>query len=288
MHALTLLGCTTPLIEERVVEADVHATWSMGGENDLFGDSVAWREGQLLVAAPGRGCAYLDGEALGTPADWVGWISADRVQAGRDGRVEVDGEARWQAGALAFFAVGERGAVGSTVDTLWTDDAGAVASPGIQNVGVGEDRRLAVVCDSACGARAFDDSGADVGEVAPAGHLGAVAEWRGVAWAGDPQWEDDDGAGRVCSEDGVCVEGLPGDHLGVSIGGGYAAGVFNKWVVPPRARVVPLVDGAVYAFERGVETRPLALSGDGSTLVIGSPWYPVDGRASGAVAVVTR
>ncbi|MFZ5476333.1 MAG: hypothetical protein ACOZNI_06105, partial [Myxococcota bacterium] len=121
-----------------------------------------------------------------------------------------------------------------------------------------------------------------------AGEGGDVGEWDGVAWAGDPQLDDDDGAGRVCSEAGDCVEGLAGDHLGAAIGGGFAAGSFNKWIVPARARVVPLHGGIVYAMEEGAEIQPLTLDGDDATLIVGAPYHPAHGEPSGVVVEVPR
>jgi hypothetical protein len=113
-----------------------------------------------------------------------------------------------------------------------------------------------------------------------------VGEWDGVAWAGDPEEEIPDGGGSVCAEDGRCVHGLVGDHLGAAIGGGFAAGAFNKWVVPARGRVVPLGAGTTYAIERGGENQPLAVAGDGDTLVVGHGQYPAGESPGGAVVTL--
>jgi hypothetical protein len=106
-----------------------------------------------------------------------------------------------------------------------------------------------------------------------------------VAWGGDPRWDEPEAGGTVYAEDGREIEGLPGDHLGAAIGGGYTAGTFNKWVVPARGRVVPLDGGIVFDLEVGAEIQPI-LVGGGDPLVVGAPYHPADGVPAGAVVVV--
>jgi hypothetical protein len=92
----------------------------------------------------------------------------------------------------------------------------------------------------------------------------------------------------VRCEDGREIHGLGGDHLGRAIGGGWTAGTFNKWVVPARARVVPLDGGEVLALEEGAEGQPLAVAAEEGLLVVGAPYEANGGGPAGAVYEVPR
>lgn len=289
MHPLIgLLACAAPLIPgEVVLGVDVPATTTLGTEAARLGASVAWFDGSWLASAPGDERLWRDGNVTDEPAAWVGWWSGETVGVSGAGEVRVDGELRWTVPGATSWAFGPTGILAAGGGRLHrVDRERSFEVPGVAAVAWGTERVLAVVCDPACEARAWDLDDAPLGAVVSAGEGGAVGEWDGVAWAGDPQWDDDDGPGEVCAEDGGCVAGLPGDHLGGAIGGGYAVGTFNKWVVPARARVVPLAGGTVLAMERGAEVQPLALDGDGETLIVGAPYHPAHGVPSGAVVEV--
>ena len=303
---LWLLGCTADLLpDETVVAVDVPADRWDGAAGERFGASIAGGGGVLYAAAPG--VQALDVLVAGggrelqdLPAVWVGLGPAgddDPVVyvALSDGGVWKDGVQRFSVQGASAFGSGAAGVIVGT-GAGWTFD-GATADPqarvsvgahGVVAVALGEDRVLANVCAPDCAVQAWGLDGQARALDLPSGPGGAVAEWAGVAWAGDPEDDVDDGAGRVCSELGECLVGEPGDHLGRAIGGGYAAGTFTKWIVPARARFVPLDGGPVLAMESGAEDQPLAVAGDADTVWLGAPYYAQDGQPGGVVYAVAR
>ncbi|MDP2313000.1 MAG: hypothetical protein Q8P41_08850 [Pseudomonadota bacterium] len=288
MYALALLGCAAPLLPGEVVLGVEHpATFTYGAPGDHLGASVAGQGGRWLASAPGAGQTWRDGVAVDAASVWVGWWGEREVFVSGGGRVSVDGEARWTVLDATAWAASADGIVAATpTGVRLVDRERTVPTEGLSAVALGAERILGLVCvGGSCVGQAWTLDGVDVGLYAHGGEGGAVGEWAGVAWAGAPRWDEPEAPGEVCAEDGTCRAGLPGDHLGAAIGGGYAAGSFNKWVVPPRARFVPLEDGVVYALETGAELQPLALSGDG-TLYIGSPYTAAHGEPSGVVVAV--
>jgi hypothetical protein len=285
---IALSGCTAPLLPgEVVLGVEQAATFVYGDPGAHLGASVAARADRWIASAPGEGTTWIDGAPTDVPSAWVGWWGEREIRVDAEGRVFVDGDAAWTVAGAHAWAAGDAGVLAATATGLvWVDAARAVPMEGLAAVAWGTDRILGVVCGSAgCEAHAWDDTGADLGVFAAAGEGGAVGEWDGVAWAGDPAWDDPTGAGTVCAEGGTCVSGAPGDHLGAAIGGGYTAGTFNKDVDPPRARIVALDGGTTFVLEAGAELQPIELSGD-DTLVIGAPYHPAHGEPSGAVIVV--
>lgn len=285
---LALLGCVADLLpDERVVGVDVPAEVTYGAPGSRLGAAVAWGDGWAALA-PGADTWFAGGvdqhEALAfVGADAGGWVvaTADGGWRAADGAGTVPGARRWATGPGGLWAATGEALVDARSGTR-------VPVTGVGALAVGEERVLAVVCDEGCAARAWTLDGVDLGPVAPAGEGGAVAEWGGVAWAGDPEEALADGAGRACAEDGRCVAGLPGDHLGAALGGGHAAGRFNKWTVPARTRLVPLDGGPTLAVEEGAENQPLALAGDAGTVLLGDPYHPSGGQPSGAVLRIPR
>lgn len=265
-----------------MIGADVAAEWTYGEGGDRLGESVALGPG-VAIAAPGAETAWVDGVASAGPASWIGWWGDRFVRIGVDGEVYVDDVAAGEVPNAKVWAVGDAGIVWASKSAMGLLDGWEVEVNGVGALAVG----TRVVARVGAAVRAWDLDGTEVPIELDAGDGGAVAEWEGVVWAGDPADTIADGAGRVCAEDGRCVDGEPGDHLGRAIGGGYAVGEFNKWIVPARARVVPLDGGQVYAMEVGAEVQPLAVAGDGTRVVVGAPYYPVDGEPAGAAAVFT-
>lgn len=288
--ALLLAGCAQDLLPgEIVVGTDVVATRWDGGPGDRFGASVAGdASGAWATAAGVPELRELGSSAsdTGIGALWTG-IGAGRVYAAAaDGRWWVDGAEQPSVGVGATFASGPAGVVYATGDGWTLPESGlGVALARIQAVAVGEGRVLAVVGGRV---QAWDLDGAPVAIDLAAGDGGAIAEWGGVAWAGSPDDATPDGGGEVCNELGECIEGEPGDHLGRVIGGGYAAGTFSKWVVPARARFVPLGGGPVLVLDEGAEDQPLAVAGDESTVWLGAPYIEEQGVPGGAVFSVAR
>ncbi|MDP2305300.1 MAG: hypothetical protein Q8P18_04655 [Pseudomonadota bacterium] len=290
MFALVLLGCAAPLLpNEKVLGVEQVAAFTFGGPGDHLGASVAARGERWLASAPGSGRTWRDGEAGDAPSVWVGWLGESEVLVSGGGRVTVDGVARYTlADATAWAASADALIAATPAGLVFVDQERVVPVEGLESVALGVDRVLGLVCGSdGCAGYAWSFEGVSLGPYATGGEGGAVGEWAGQAWAGAPAWDDPEGAGEVCAEDGACLAGLPGDHLGAAIGGGYAAGTFNKWVVPPRARFVPLDGGTVYSLEAGAELQPLVLAGD-DVLVIGAPYMAAHGEPSGAVIQVPR
>jgi hypothetical protein len=279
-----VLGCAAPLLDgELVLGADVAATVTEGGPGARLGATVAWDDGAWVATAPGAREVWRDGDAADAAATAAGWWDGEVVVVDAEGTARIGDAVVAEVPGARLWAIGPNGLAAATSGEVVfggvrRDLAGATA------LAWGAERLLAVASRRV---HAWDLDGNALDVDLAAGEGGAVGEWDGVAWAGDPEDDDDDGAGRVCDERGDCVEGLPGDHLGGAIGGGFAAGTFNKWVVPARARIVPLAGGVVYAMEEGAEIQPLVLDGDESGLCVGAPWFPAHGEPSGAVVEVT-
>lgn len=288
MYALSLsVGCAELIPGEEVLGRDVPAAFTLGGARSALGSRIAWNEQAWLATAPTAGETWTGGVAEATPALDVGWWGDRAVIRRENGEIAVDGEGMWTLEGSGPWAVGPAGvAVANGRGILLLDRSITVEIQGVAALAWGDERLLAMVCDPACEGRAWSLDGAPLGAFAAGGEDGAVGEWSGRAWAGDPRWDDPDAAGAVRAEDGTEIVGLAGDHLGGAIGGGHAVGTFNKWVVPARARIVPLDGGTVKAMEIGAENQPIVLDGDASTLMIGAPFYPAGGLPSGAVVVV--
>jgi hypothetical protein len=271
-----------------VLGEDVPATFTYGAEDSRFGAVVSLHEGHLLVGEPGAKVAELDGEPLDGPYEWLGWFGDTPVQADahwlwedRSYREDLDHAVAMAAGPAAVVVATKTSL--RRVDVPWS-----VPVTGITALAVGQERVLAVVCAPDCRGQAWSLEGKDLGKVVEAGPGGAITEWNGTVWAGNPRWTANADPGRVCSEDGTCIEGEAGDHLGASLGGGYAVGMFNKDANPPRLRVVPLEEGPVYVMEVGSELQEVAVGGDADTLVVGAPYVPHNGLPSGVVVQADR
>jgi hypothetical protein len=288
-------ACSAPLLPgERVVGVDVPARRYDGVEGSLLGASVATEGGAWLAAAPGAGELWRDGVATDGSAVHVGFWDGRLVRVDAEGRVIVDEEVLLQEPRAFAWASGGAGLAAATPSGLWLlpspDGAPVrVALNGVRAVAAddhGAPRWLVRRCAGAdCTVDALSADGALQGAVMAAPGDGAIGAWAGRVWAGDPDW--DGGAGRVCADDGACVAGLEGDGLGASLGGGFAAGVFNSRIVPARARVVALDGADVLTLETGAELQPLALAGDDGQLVVGAPYHAVGGAPAGSVWVLT-
>lgn len=283
---LPLGACVAPLVPgEQIIGAEWPAEERVGPPASELGTVVDWADGVWVATSPGTGNLALGDGTLPVAASFVGFWGAHLVYVDAAGVAFVDGEARWTVEGAVAWAAGPGGVFAATADELLLLGPGRrVPVAGVRDLAVGEDRVLALCCDEGgCAGRAWSLFGLDTGLSLPAGEGGAVGEWAGVAWAGDPMLDDPDAPGLVRAEDGRAIEGEPGDHLGMAVGGGYTVGTFNKWIVPARARVVPLDDGPVFAFDVGAEDQPYSLAGDGETLVIGAPFHPSHGLPSGAL-----
>jgi hypothetical protein len=150
-----------------------------------------------------------------------------------------------------------------------------------RKVAVDGDRIAVLSCEhSECGIYLLGEGIVYVGEGDPAGGIGF---WNGKLWWGLPNTGSEGAAGKVVSELGDLLEGLEGDHLGRTFGGGFTSGSLNWRSQPRRMRVVGLEGERVFALDRTTGSAPASLHGDGDRLLVGLPGWVEKG---GAVVVV--
>ncbi len=278
-----LIACSAPLVDERVVGVDVPAEVWVGGDDARLGAAVAWSGSTWRATAPNEDRTYSGDAVVGPSVAALAWAGEAWATLGPDGAVQVaetrvadvPGAERLAAGGGAVF-VATRTAVHGV--------SGGWVAPVEGVVALAYDPLRSMVFATACSpcvVRAWTATGAEAEVATPEAGRGGLASWEGRVYAGDPDFAD--GAGRVCDDAGACVEGQPGDALGASIAGGYAVGVFNARLRPPRARLVGLVGQGDLALEVGTENRPIVLDGDASTLLVGAPYAPLGGTPGGAV-----
>jgi hypothetical protein len=284
--ASLLLACAAdPVPGEWFIPGEIPAEVAIGAPDSGFGSAVAVSGGRWLVASPAARRVEVVGEgALEGMVPAAVWFDGEAALAGfaGEGVFEVLSGAPVQETPDARVFAGEAGLwVAAGNERVRASDGREWVLADTRALAVGEGRILALACGGGC--RAWElGEGAPL-ELGEAGEEGRVALWGGLAWWSDPQTADPDGAGRVRSEAGDERAGDPGDHLGRGLGGGYASGTMNPNQAPVRARIVSLEGGATLAFDRAAETRPLALAGDGDTLLIGAPAIPHTSGVIGAV-----
>ncbi len=288
LAVLLACGCTDDLLPgETVLGAELAVAVEYGEPDSRFGEVLAWREGSLAVAAPGLPAVWLDGEWEPGPALWVGWQGEELVRVGVQ-EADVAGVDISTVARGDWFAASSSSLYFATDTQLHRFDGASVEVAGIVALAASDSRVAAIVCGESCAVQTWDaDLAASLPAPAlPAGLGGALTLEGDLLCSGDPDLATDDAPGRVACEDGREVEGAVGDHLGGAIGGGYAAGSFNKWVVPPRGRLVPLDGGEVLVVERGAVGQPFRLAGGDGVLIVGAPYQPHEGRSTGAVVTV--
>lgn len=276
-----VVGCG-PLIDEAVVGADVGVLLAEGKAGSELGASVLLHQGEIVAGAPGEGAVY-------------------RYDASGQELYRIDGGPRfgqklfvwgddlfvWQAGEGVYTLEGDQAvliveteapvvAVGPDGTIHEADEGEAVSVSG-------EGRVVRTRCDGhVCEVEVDGEVLAETSVDSDVGFDGGVACW------GDAGWPDDPASGVVSCEDGAAVEGLDGDHMGNTVADGWAAGVFNKWQVPARTRIVALGGDEVLAVERAAERSPVALADDGTLLVVGVPGFLRSHAEQGAVYLVDR
>jgi len=287
------------------VPGELESSSYRGVQGAALGAAVALDGEALLAGAPGLGQVWrLDTGAVVQGNDELGrwvWWNQGRPFAAQPltGVFDIGGEEAellWETPGANVFAVGWMADVFRVATAtaegvqLW-DEAGAILArldqAGVQQLAIGHDRVLLIRCvEAGCEATAWRPEGEALEVLGSAGDGGAVIEVEGVAWWGDPQLERATGAGRVCAEDGRCIEGIEGDHLGRRLSSTHAAGVFNTWALPARLRLAPLDGGPVLAIDRAPPSRPPALHSQGGSLAVGLPSDGVSGWGEGRVLVV--
>lgn len=250
---LWLLACSDLTPNERVLGDEVKAQivdGPAGFGSSLAGEERAWWSAQPLhvsgfephSVSVSWGSVKRVGSASGVP--WV-WLEDGGVFRLDDG-TQLGHEERASSVAVCPDM--------TVLRTLAKGESVACGEPGV----------IRTVCEAGDCSVWVNDREVDDG----VSDGGAVGWWQDVACWGDPELAIETGPGSVHCEDGRSIRGEAGDHLGLSMGAGRAAGRFNRHIVPPRLRVVPLDGGDVWAVDRAAENSRVSLAaGDGLTLV---------------------
>jgi hypothetical protein len=268
------MACWAPLLpDEHVLGADVSAISLSGDAASQFGTAVALGPDHLVVGAPGAGTVSLytlDGELV--------WVSDSVGRMGQQVWWIEDAVWAWGRGD-GLYQLGE----GEVIPFLETPDATAIELVDGPEVYTreGEGETLAV----RDGQTLFTSCIDDLCEVwLDEELLGTSSPGSAVGWVGEePCWgdariESDPSPGSIACRDGTTWDGLEGDHLGVALTDTLTAGVFNKWQVPARARIVSLIAQPTLAIEQAAERSRLSLATNETHLAVGVPGY---GRSSG-------
>jgi len=290
LAAAAVGGCGGDLLPaERVLGDELPAVVVEGATGEGFGAAVA--AGTLdgapvvLVAAPEVGRVdRLDADGRHVES-WTGAEGFGRELAIVEGEAyAIDpgvGVRRLRDGvAVAEVADARHVAVCATGEIRATtvDDDDLACGPG------GEDLRLSCA-EEGC---AVSLDGAQLDLVEPGGAVGFDGDR--ACW-GDVMRSDPEGSGRVRCDDGTERVGLAGEHLGTSLASGgdgeaLAAGVFDKWIVPARARIHPLSGADVLAIDDADENARLALARGGGLLAVGVADYRRGRDVQGRVFIV--
>ena len=252
------LGCQDVTPGERVLGDEVSAQLTEDAEG--FGQSVAIGFGLLIAASPVKSGPNLNALSAVDLAEvrrvgvneagaWA-WLSDGSVLYGDGFEKRFD---LTNATALDRCPNG---------DFVWADQAGEMVACS----SYGEVRTRCE--DAVCSVHVND--GPSLDQVSPGGDL----MWHdGQACWGDPMLAQEHAGGRVACEDGLEMMGMTGDHLGITLGAGRAAGRFNRHIVPPRLRIVPLMGGDVWLIDRAAENSRVSLASDESMTLVGVPRF---------------
>lgn len=279
------LGCATgELAGGEVLCHDLACVEVVGQGSEQLGLAVetdgetTWAAGEgLLVAVDG------DGGELGRWATSPGPPRLRLVPSGLLVDAEVDG------------VLGEDGLLRGLAAEAVLVDGGEVAErvdqcPDGSWVGV-SDPDARVRC--AAGALLWTECGPELCEVLRDGVvLGSSSRSGDLAWSGElacwgtPEASRDPAPGGWRCEDGSEGAGAEGDHLGVSLSDIHVAGVFDKWAVPARARVMSRLTGWTGVVDEAAWGSPLSVAEAGELLVVGVPESGGPDMSAGRVLLV--
>jgi len=272
-----------------------------GSLDSEFGIALAFDTGSLLIGAPGAGRVetWPDGESwegvqgLGA---WVYWDEGQPyavVRGEGSYRLADDVVLAQELPGVQAFAAGE---VAGAHVRVWSDGLQVVLQdaagehtiewPNVTQLALGQSRVLGVRCPAEmCSIWSWEGEGTSPVVFAESGLGARVAELEGVAWWSDPMLDDEAGTGLVTTEEGDVFEGAAGDHLGRSLSPSYASGVFNKSLVPMRARVFGRSDDLIWAVDGAEENAWVVLAESSDTLAFGIPRALETEGSSGRVEV---
>lgn len=145
--------------------------------------------------------------------------------------------------------------------------------------------RTRCVQDSCVVERKDGDLWVEVGTTSAGSALGETAS--GLCW-GDARLDKETAPGSVRCEAGSTVQGIGGDHIGLEVAGDRAAGVFNRHITPPRARIVSRGSGQVWVVDRAAERSRITLSGGADLFVVGVPGFGAQEAEEGQVFIVEK
>jgi hypothetical protein len=150
---------------------------------------------------------------------------------------------------------------------------------------ISESMRVAISCDGGeCAAYELLDGGSTslLGGAGDGGDIWIDGE---RVWWGVPALNDDGAPGLVISSDGEELVGIAGDHLGRSIGGGYAVGGIN-WETSPRRTIMRDLNGGQSISLDGISgPSPLSLDSNETLLLIGAPGWSKDGNTGAVISI---
>jgi hypothetical protein len=283
---LLLVGCMAQLLPgERVLGDEIPAVVLTGTAGSGFGAAVALGENtagetRLLVGAPDSGVVSafdLDGDLV--------WSIAG--SSGLGTRVGWSEGLPWAWGPGAALVVDVQQATSSEANSGAT--AATVCPDGevLTREGRGED----IVCTQSGSywTECVDQDCQVVGSALDGAQTSAgsaLGLWDELLCVGNARLGTEEAGGSVRCEDGSEVVGEPGDHLGLAIAGGRVAGVFNRHIRPPRARIVSQRGEHTWVVDRAAELSRISLATDGETYAVGVPGYGAREAREGRVFVL--
>lgn len=241
-----------------VVETGQGRVVALSGANLISTDEPAmgqWASGSLTPLALGRARRV----GMSESGPWA-WLDDDTVISIPDGEVlaqlqQPTAVDRCPSGEIvATYGAGEAIAC-STHGVLWTE----------------------------CEASQCSVLGPDLLDTVSPG--GALTWFGGLQCWGSPMLDREEAPGWVRCSDGLEVAGMAGDHLGLSISMGRAAGRFNRHIVPPRLRIVSLVGDDTWIIDSAAENSRVGLGGDAEHFAVGVPEFR-RGQSGGRIYVV--
>jgi len=272
MWFLAWVGCAGPFLPGEAVLGEAVTARVIEGPvgSDDFGTGLALGDGHLLVAEQ---MGFSLWEISGTEvrgADHprttrVGWSDGDFWRWAPGGGVEtvpldVGGEEHLLDAANA-----------SAVDRCADGTVVLVTGAG-EDIACGDEGIIRTACtDTLCSVILDVDGEIEELDTTSAG---SAVGWSGSAacW-GDAMLGVEEGAGRVTCDDGTLLDGIEGEHLGLSLGGGYVAGRFNRHTVPPRLRIHPISGGTIWTIDSASENSRASIAGWNGWVGIGVPGY---------------